>query len=57
MNTVQIKLYLTPTMHNFLEREVRDGRAVDKGEAVRFLIGQEIKYWEEVNRRPFPAAE
>lgn len=54
--TAKITIDLTATMVDFLDQQVRDGRAIDRGEAVRFLIGQEIKYWENTHNRAFPPA-
>lgn len=44
-------------MEAFLKQLVVEGRAQNAREAVRGLIWQEMKRWEDVNRRPFKGLE
>lgn len=48
---------LPPTMEAFLAQLVREGRAQNPREALRGLVWQEMKRWEDMNRKPFPTVE
>lgn len=48
---------LPPMLEAFLKQLVIEERAQNSREAMRGLIWQEMKRWEDLNRRPFKGAE
>lgn len=51
---VELKVTVTAAQLRFLEGLVREGKMATKIDyVVQFLIADEIRHWEKINRRPF----